>query len=342
MPMRQQRRAHSGKQKPFFKAGLQGDGTLELICYQEIGQNFWDGGGITAKTFKEQIDQAGSFQRILLRINSPGGDPFEGTAIHSLIRAQKKPVEVCIDGIAASAASIIAMAGDTIVMAPGAMMMIHNASGFCAGFAEDMYRTGDALKAVSVSIAQTYAARTGKPLHEITSMMDAETWMGAQECLDQGFCTDIVEEPEIAETAMALAKRFRALGRMKHLPAALRSDELDNAKECACDCTSCLDGDCDGCTSTGCGDPNCEDCPMQAEAQASLDEFRDRLGIGPVSIESARARLEEIDSHSADAVTIDDARGELEAIEGVLRTPEDESPEGELQRRYASALGRRG
>jgi ATP-dependent Clp protease protease subunit len=337
-----QRRAQSGKPKPFFRAALQGD-TLELTVYQDIGDTFGDGGGVTVKAFKEQIDQAGNFQRILLRINSPGGDPFEGTAIHSLIRAQKKPVEVCIDGIAASAASIIAMAGDTITMAPGAMMMIHNASGFCQGFAEDMYATGDALKAVSVSIAQTYASRTKKPLEEITAMMDAETWMTAEECLDQGFCTNIVEEPEIGPTALALAKQFRALGRMKHLPKALQNDgDLDDAAECACDCPNCLDGNCDRCDNPECDDPNCEDCPMQAEAQASVDEFRDRLGIGPVSIENARARLEEIDSHSADAVTIDDARGELDAIEGVLYTPENEAPTPELQRRYVSALGRRG
>lgn len=342
MPMRQQRRAHSGKQKPFFKAALQSDGTLELLVYEDIGENWWDGGGITAKTIKQAIDDAGAFDQILVRINSPGGDASEGIAIYNLLRSTHKPVEVCVDGIAASSASIIAMAGDTITMGPNSLMMVHNAWSDGAGYASDHRKLADTLDTVSDAIAQTYIRRTGMAAEDVSAMMDAETWLTAQDCLDQGFATNITEEPGIAETALALARQFKALGRMKHLPKALRNDDLDNAKDCECDCANCLDGECDACTNAECDDPNCEDCPMQADAQASLDSFRDRLGIGPVSIEDARARLEEIDSHSADAVTIDDARGELDAIEGVLSTPENESPEVGLRRRYALALGRRG
>lgn len=318
MHTKTRRTSQSGE--PFFRAALQGD-TLELTVYSEVGENLWDGGGVTAQAFKEQIDQAGDFQRILLRINSPGGDPFEGTAIHSLIRAQKKPVETYIDGIAASAASIIAMSGDAILMAPGAMMMIHNASGFCHGFAEDMYATGDALKAVSASIAQTYATRTKKPLAEIAAMMSAETWMSAQECLDNGFATAITQESdEVGQSALAMAKRFRALRAMKHVPAALRA--RNSEADCECDCVACETGNCDECNNADCVDPNCEDCPAQdSAASADLKAWRTRLGMKqPPTIAAARDRLEAID-RAAGGSTVESARARLEVIEETLSKP---------------------
>jgi ATP-dependent protease ClpP protease subunit len=221
-------------QKPFFKAALQSDGTLELLVYEEIGENWWSGGGVTVKNFKDQIDQAGArVAKILVRINSPGGDPFEGSAIYSLLRAQKKPIEVCVDGIAASAASIIAMAGDTIIMGPASMMMIHNASGFCYGFAKDMRSTAEALDAISLAIAQAYVTRTGKTTEEIAAMMDAETWMTAQQCLEQGFCTAIVEEPELEESALALARTFAGLAHLKAVPDSLKAEPAASGKRAA-------------------------------------------------------------------------------------------------------------
>jgi ATP-dependent protease ClpP protease subunit len=305
--------------KPFFKAALQSDGTLELMVYEEIGTDFWSGQGVGVKEFKQQIDQAGNFQRILIRINSPGGDAFEGIAIYSLIRAQKKPVEVCVDGIAASAASIIAMAGDTITMGPNTMMMIHEAEGGCLGRAEDMRKMADALEKVSTAIGQTYVRRTGKPVDEIAAMMNAETWMNADQCLAEGFCTAITSEPDqaVEERALNMARRFAGLARMKHLPDALRNDDLDNENECACDCQNCQDDDHDECTNPDCDDPNCEDCPMQADAQA-------QAGM-PVSIEDARAVLEEMEANAEGAVTIESARAVVEEIESVLSAPENGS-----------------
>jgi ATP-dependent Clp protease protease subunit len=287
-------------QKPCFQAALQNDGTLELLVYDQVGFDWWSGGGITAKSFKDQIDAAGNFERILVRINSPGGDPFEGSAIYSLIRAQKKPVEVCVDGIAASAASIIAMAGDTVTMGPGAMMMIHNASGYCMGFAADMRKMADALDAISGSIAQVYVTRTKQTLDKITAMMDAETWMTAQECVDQGFATAIVAEPEIEQNAMALARNFTAaLASMKNVPAALKAKpeppaapaaKVRNAAAgaCECDCDNCRADDCDECTNVDCDDPNCTDCPQQVEAKARASQAAaDNLA----DLDRAKARL---------------------------------------------------
>jgi ATP-dependent Clp protease protease subunit len=284
-----------------------------------------DGDGVTVKNFKAQLDFAGEFSRLLIRINSPGGDPFEASAIYNLIRAQKKPVKVCIDGIAASAASIIAMAGDEIEMGPNAMQMIHNASGVCMGFADDMRSTADALDTISSAIAQTYVARTKKPLAEITAMMDGETWMTAQECVDQGFATAITQESsEVEENALALARRFKMLRKLKHVPKALRPRNAE--VECGCDCPECEAGDCDECTNVDCVDQGCKDagCPAQdggASAGADLAAWRAKLGVKePATITAARERLGAID-RAAGGSTVETARARLEAIEETLSKP---------------------
>ncbi len=343
--------------KPFFQAALQSDGTLELLVYEDIGESWFSDGGVTAKSVKASMDASGSYDRVLVRINSPGGDASEGIAIYNLLRSTKKPVEVYVDGIAASSASIIAMAGDTITMGVNAMMMIHEAMAYGGGHADDHRKLADVLDTVSSAIGKTYAARTGKSEDEIADMMAAETWMTAQDCLDQGFCTDITEEPDLAieSNALALARQFKALRRMKHVPTALRrgaaasrNDDLglDRAGECECDCPECRAGDCSACSNAECDDATCAEngCPMQdddADARVDLTGWHDKLGLPvPVSIADARAELEELEAHAADAVNLDDARSHLEAIEDVLHSPEDEAVDLDASGRYASALGR--
>jgi ATP-dependent protease ClpP protease subunit len=272
---------HQAALKPFFRAALRTDGTLEIQVYKDIGESIWSyDGGITTEMIAQQIEAAGNFSKILLRINSPGGDVFDGVAIYNLIRAQKKPVQVCIDGIAASAASIIAMAGDDIVMGPNAMMMIHNAWSSCQGYASDMRKRADALDKISGAIAQTYVSRTKKTLDAVTLLMEAETWMTAQDCLAEGFATAIVAEADDARetNALAMARNFRALAGMKTLPENLKNAETP-ACECACD--NCQAGDCANCTNVDCDDANCMDCPMQADAEnasnLSLYEARAKM-----------------------------------------------------------------
>jgi ATP-dependent Clp protease, protease subunit len=256
--------------KPFFRAAVQSDGTLEMPVYEEIGENDWTGGGVTATSVKQQMDDAGPYSKIVMRINSPGGDAFEGVAIHNLIRAQKKPVEVCIDGIAASSASIIAMAGDTITMGHNAMMMIHNAWSACVGDAADMRKTADTLD-------------------DIKALMDAETWMSADDCIREGFATQLAQDDD-DDSAMALARQFKALGKLKHLPEQLKASgdpepapapdpqdptsDPDPAPEeptCDCPCEACQAGNCADCTHEACACENCEDCPMKPEANAQSD-----------------------------------------------------------------------
>ncbi len=265
-------------ERPFFRAALRQDGTLEIQIYEVIGEDWWTGGGVTGKAVADQIKAAGVYQKILLRINSPGGDVFEGIAIYNLVRAEKKPVEVRVDGIAASAASIIAMAGDEIIMGPNTMMSVHNAWTYCQGFASDMRTTADKLDKISGAIAQTYVTRTKQTLDAITALMEAETWMTAQECIDGGFATQIVTESDgvVEQAALAMARRFKSLGRMNKVPEKLKADATDDV--CECPCQSCADGDCGSCTNVNCDDVNCDGCPMQAsESNLSLFETRAKM-----------------------------------------------------------------
>jgi ATP-dependent protease ClpP protease subunit len=278
------------KTKAQFRASLQTDGTLELLVYEDIGENWWDGSGVTAKAVKQQLEANPNYSRIAVRINSPGGDAFEGIAILNLLKAQKRPVNVFIDGIAASAASIIAMAGDTITMGSSAMMMIHNAWTVCMGDGDDMRKCGDTLDRISESVGQAYVDKTGKTAKEVKSLMDAETWMGAQECVDNGFATAVASDSD--DDAMALAKSFRSLAKMKHLPEQLKAPKA-NAEEndgpCICTCGACAEGDCDDCNCTGCDVENCGstvcDCASGVTSgddiveESNLSQYEARLSL---------------------------------------------------------------
>ena len=128
--------------KRAFMAAVTGK-TLELLVYEQIGIDWWDGSGVTAATVAAAIKAAGQFDNITVRINSPGGSAFDGVAIFNLLRSQGKPITVFVDGIAASAASVIAMAGDTINIGVGAMLMIHNAMWGCFGDAPALRKAAD-------------------------------------------------------------------------------------------------------------------------------------------------------------------------------------------------------
>jgi ATP-dependent protease ClpP protease subunit len=214
------------KLKPCFRAAVKSDGTLELLVYEEIGIDWWTGEGVTAASVKEQIDAAGIFSKIAVRINSPGGDAFEGVAIFNVIRAQGKPVNVFVDGIAASAASIVAMAGDTRTMGSGAMLMIHNAWSSCVGYAEDMRKMADTLDKVSASVASIYVERGGITAEKAKQLMDAESWLSGTDALELGLATALAEpEPDDGAAALALARSFKALKRLKKVPAVLTAED---------------------------------------------------------------------------------------------------------------------
>ena len=137
-------------------------------------------------------------------INSPGGDVQAGQEIYSILKDIKNPVTINVQSIAASAASMIAMAGDTVKMSPVALLMIHNASTCTSGDYRDMQHTADVLQTVNTAIMQAYIAKTGKTEDELKDMMDRETWLSANQCLERGFAYEIIkdEKPSIITNAM--------------------------------------------------------------------------------------------------------------------------------------------
>lgn len=178
--------------KSWYEIRARSSGT-EVLIYDEIGAY-----GVSAKGFLAELGALPDGVPIDLRLNSPGGSVFDAVAIYNALKRHEGAITVWIDGIAASAASYIAMAGDEIVMPENAFMMIHDPSGLVMGTAEDMRATAEALDKVKGSLIQGYAAKSGKPDDEIAIMMAAETWLDAKDALDLGFIDRIAAPVKLA------------------------------------------------------------------------------------------------------------------------------------------------
>lgn len=172
----------------------------DLYLYIEIAS--WGAGyaAHSAQSFKQELDSLGEIEALNIYINSPGGDVFEGTTISNMLKRKKCTKNVHVDGLAASIASVIAMAGDNIIMPSNSMMMIHNAWTYTAGNSNDLRKLADDLDKINASIRQAYLDKAGDKLNEetITSLMDNETWLTAQECFDYGLCDVVGEDKSIA------------------------------------------------------------------------------------------------------------------------------------------------
>jgi ATP-dependent Clp protease protease subunit len=198
-------KAARGRERGIFAAKKDTRG--ELFIYEQIGESFW-GGGVSAKSVIDQLEKLKGVSQLDIRINSEGGDVFDGKAIYNALRRFAANKTVYIDGLAASAATFIAMAGDRIVTAENATWMIHEASGLAMGNAGTLRDLADVLDGENAAIAGIYAARTGQPASmywtradpsaanaspEATGLMAAETWMNAHEALAAKF-TDEIEK----------------------------------------------------------------------------------------------------------------------------------------------------
>jgi ATP-dependent Clp endopeptidase proteolytic subunit ClpP len=187
----------------------------EIWIYESIGEDFWSGGGVTSKKFQEEL-AAITAKQIDLHINSPGGAVFDGVAIYNLLKQHAANVTTYIDGLAASIASVIALAGDRVVMAENALFMIHNPSGLVMGTADDMRKTADVLDKVRSTMSGVYSGKTGKAEDEINGLLDAETWFTAAEAMAAGFVDEVAEEMDLAACAHFLPVMAKA--GFKHIP----------------------------------------------------------------------------------------------------------------------------
>lgn len=220
-----------------------GDSAVIRI-FGDIGES-WFGDSVSAASFADDLDGlGGDVRRIQVRLNSPGGDMFDGVAIFNTLRNHQARVEVHVDGLAASAASLIAMAGDEVVMGLGTQLMIHDAWAFFMGNADEMRRQAGVMDQLSGSMADIYADRAGGTPGEWRAAMLEETWYGAQEAVDAGLADRVVRRdgdnaPDSTEVAAMLrrsrvAARYRYQGRAvappPHTPARAGGSESEGSR----------------------------------------------------------------------------------------------------------------
>jgi len=165
----------------------------EISIYDEIGAY-----GVSAKAFLADLGKLPDAAPLTLRLNSPGGSVFDAVAIYNALQRHAGTVTVSIDGIAASAASYIAMAGDEIIMPENAFLMIHDPSGMVMGTASDMRSMAKALEKIGASLIKGYAAKSGKSEKDIAKLMAKETWLDAAEAVDMGLADTLAAPVKMA------------------------------------------------------------------------------------------------------------------------------------------------
>jgi ATP-dependent Clp endopeptidase proteolytic subunit ClpP len=183
--------------KPWYQLKNLSDDHAELWIYEQIGEDWWTGEGVTAKQFAKDM-AALKATSIDMHINSPGGDVWDGQAIFNAIANHPAYVTTYIDGLAASIASVIALAGDKVVMAENALFMIHNPYGGVMGTAAEMRQMADVLDKVRDTIVGVYAKHSALTDEELVAAMDAETWFSASEAREAGFVDEVGAELKLA------------------------------------------------------------------------------------------------------------------------------------------------
>jgi ATP-dependent Clp protease, protease subunit len=191
------------------------DDKAEIWIYETIGEDFWSGEGITAKKFQNELSTIKA-RYIDLHINSIGGSVIDGTAIYNIIKQHPATVTTHIDGWALSIASVIALAGDRILMAENGLFMIHNPMGGIYGNMNEVRRFADILEKIGSTMIRAYTSKSGKSNSQIQAMLDAETWMNAEEALAAGFIDEISGKLDMAACARFVPVMAKA--GFKHIP----------------------------------------------------------------------------------------------------------------------------
>lgn len=181
-----------------FKLSAADKTSAELLFYGPIANATWDGDEVTPKQFAEDLKSLGDISELTIRINSPGGDVFAGNAIYNMLKGHSAKKTIWVDGVAASMASVIAMAGDEVVMPSNAMMMVHNPYCFTSGSSSKLRKTAEMLDKLGESVMAAYAEKTGLAKDKLAELMDAETWMTAAEAVEYGFADRVDEAVKVA------------------------------------------------------------------------------------------------------------------------------------------------
>lgn len=209
-------------------------GNTSISIFDAIGNDPWSGEGVTAKRIAAALRSIGE-QDVTVDINSPGGDFFEGLAIYNLLKEHPHRVSVRVIGLAASAASVIAMAGDEILMAESSFLMIHNAWGMVVGNRHDLREAAEKLEPFDDSMAALYAKRAGIDKATAAAWMDEEKWFNGQEAVAAGLSDGLLESDAVTESdtdqkAIAAVRRIDAALARQGIPRSERRSLLREVK----------------------------------------------------------------------------------------------------------------
>lgn len=187
---------------PSIRAAASDEPTINI--FDVIGEDYWTGEGVTDKRIAAELKAIGD-RDVNVNINSPGGDMFTGMAIYNMFREHPGHVNINVLGVAASAASVIAMGGGEVRVARAGFLMIHNAWIWVPGNRHELRAFADYLEPFDATMADIYAARTGDAAEAMQTLMDAETWLGGTAAVEQGFADGLLSSDQVEEGADAPA-----------------------------------------------------------------------------------------------------------------------------------------
>jgi len=203
-----------------FKAA-DSNGDAEILIYEFIGYDWWTDSGMTAKQFADELKNLGNVQRLTVRINSPGGDVWDGMSIFNMLSQYQATTTVVIEGIAASVASVIAMAGDSVKAAELSQIMIHDSWTIAMGNEQQLRELADVLAKIDTQIAEVYAKRSGKSEDYFRELQNKDTYLTAAEAKDIGLVDEIIStlktKPEDKTGAAWQASNKRASRQLRIL-----------------------------------------------------------------------------------------------------------------------------
>jgi ATP-dependent protease ClpP protease subunit len=204
----------------------------EIVIYGAIGQGFFED-AISAKQFSDELKKLpDTIKDLDVRINSPGGDVFDGIAIYNRLKQHKAKKKIYIDGLAASIASVIALAGDEIVMGEGALYMVHLPWSWAVGNRNDLENTINRLMDVEEQMVSIYTKKTKMSRSEIKAMLEKETWLDADQSIELGFVDSKMEETvPIAASVFDKAQWINKRPELKYSETAVAKKEIKNLKD---------------------------------------------------------------------------------------------------------------
>ncbi|WP_321269141.1 head maturation protease, ClpP-related [Alcaligenes faecalis] len=192
-----------------------------ISIYDVIGYDWWTGEGVTAKRISAALRSMGAGP-VTVNINSPGGDLFEGLAIYNVLREHQGHITTKVLGLAASSASVIAMAGDTTQIARAGFFMVHNGWLIAQGNRHDLREIADWMEPFDAAMADIYATRTGQDIADVRRQMDGETWFGGTQAIEQGYADEMLNADQVGKgegaAQASVVRRIEAAMRASGLP----------------------------------------------------------------------------------------------------------------------------